>query len=52
MRLSFTDRKALRGFVERVLDWDFDRIVLSHGDLVERSGKDVFRDAYAFCLQS
>lgn len=50
MKVSFRDRKALRGFVERVLDWDFDRIVLSHGNLVERGGKDVFREAYAFCL--
>ncbi len=50
MKASFRDREALRGFVERVLDWDFDRIVLSHGNLVERGGKDVFRAAYAFCL--
>jgi hypothetical protein len=50
MKLSFTDRSALRGFVRRVLDWDFDRIVLSHGNLVERGGKDVFHRAYAFCL--
>ena len=50
MKLSFNDRKALRGFVKRVLDWDFDRIVLSHGNLVERNGKDIFRNAYAFCL--
>lgn len=50
MKASFRDRAALAEFVERVLDWDFDRIVLSHGDLVERGGKDVFRRAYAFCL--
>ncbi len=50
MKMSFRNREALRGFVERVLDWDFDRIVLSHGDLVERGGKDIFRAAYSFCL--
>ncbi len=50
MKASFRDRVALRAFVERVLEWDFDRIVLSHGNLVERDGKQVFRDAYAFCL--
>ena len=50
MKASFRDREALRGFVERVLDWDFDRIVLSHGDLVERGGKEIFRRAYGFCL--
>jgi hypothetical protein len=50
MKVSFRDREALRSFVEPVLDWDFDRIVLSHGNLVERGGKDVFRRAYGFCL--
>ncbi len=50
MKMSFRDRKALGVFVERVLDWDFDRIVLSHGNPVERGGKDVFRNAYSFCL--
>lgn len=50
MKMSFRDRRALASFVERVLDWDFDRIVLSHGNLVERGGKDVFRRAYSFCL--
>ena len=50
MRRSFRDRAALAGFVRRVLDWDFDRIVMSHGNLVETGGKDIFRSAYAFCL--
>ena len=50
MKLSFRDKPAARRFVERVLDWDFDRVVLSHGDLIGRGGKDVFRRAYAFCL--
>lgn len=50
MKLSFTDRRALRAFVERVLDWDFDRIVLAHGNLIERGGKEVFRSAYSFCI--
>jgi hypothetical protein len=49
MKLSFRNREALRAFVERVLAWDFDRIVLSHGKLVEHGGKDVFRQAYSFC---
>lgn len=41
---------ALRGSIERVLAWDFDRIVISHGRIVERGGREVLRDAYAFLL--
>jgi len=49
LKLSFRDKSALRGFVDRVLEWDFDRIILSHGDLIESGGKEIFREAYAFC---
>jgi len=41
---------ALRESIERVLAWDFDRIVISHGRIVERRGREVLRDAYAFLL--
>lgn len=41
---------ALRESIERVLAWDFDRIVISHGRVVERGGRDVLREAYAFLL--
>jgi len=34
--------------VERILSWDFDRIVLCHGPIVESGGKTVFREAYSF----
>jgi len=39
---------ATRRLVERILDWDFDRMILAHGRLVEHGAKDVFRRAFAF----
>jgi glyoxylase-like metal-dependent hydrolase (beta-lactamase superfamily II) len=42
---------ALRESIEKVLAWDFDRIVISHGRIVERGGREVLRDAYAFLLR-
>ncbi|HET8542082.1 MAG TPA: DUF4336 domain-containing protein [Anaeromyxobacter sp.] len=41
---------ALRESIQRVLAWDFDRVVISHGRIVERGGREVLRDAYAFLL--
>jgi hypothetical protein len=29
-----------------VVDWDFDRIIMCHGDVIENGGKDVWREAY------
>jgi hypothetical protein len=48
MKLSFSDHAATRAFVDRVLAWDFDRVVMSHGDVIETGGKEAFRSAYAF----
>jgi len=38
-RFGWCDRKAARRSLQRVLKWDFDRIVLSHGDLIEHDGR-------------
>jgi hypothetical protein len=48
MKMGFRDKAAARASLERVLSWDFDRILLCHGPLVETGGKDIFRDAYKF----
>jgi hypothetical protein len=52
MRLTFRDRPAARASIRRILAWDFDRIVLSHGHLIPPGGKEVLQRAYAFLLKS
>jgi hypothetical protein len=37
----------VRSFLARVLAWDFDRIVVGHGDVVERDGHAIFAAAFA-----
>ena len=44
-RLGFRDKAAARASVERILSWDFDRILLCHGPIVESGGKALFREA-------
>ncbi|MFO0577095.1 MAG: DUF4336 domain-containing protein [Polyangia bacterium] len=44
--LMVRDRKLARRQVDRMLAWDFDRILLAHGAPVERDGKAVLRRAY------
>ena len=45
MRLSFTDKPAARAARDRILAWDFDRILLPHSVPVETGGKAVFEQA-------
>jgi hypothetical protein len=47
-RFMIRDRPLARRQVDRMLAWDFDRIVLAHGPLVERDGPAVLRHAYAW----
>jgi hypothetical protein len=42
------DRQAARESVERILRWDFDRIIVSHGDVLETGGHEHFAAAFAF----
>ena len=47
-RLAIRDRAAFRASLERVLEWDFDRIQIGHGPNVEGDAQRILRDAYAF----
>lgn len=48
VRLGIRDRRAARPSVDRILEWDFDRIIVSHGAVLERDGKARFTEAFAF----
>lgn len=48
LRSMIKDRAAAAASLDQVLAWDFDRIVLSHHDVVERDGKQALRDATAW----
>jgi hypothetical protein len=41
-----SDRQALGESIQRVLQWDFDRIVPGHGDVLESGGKSALRKAW------
>ena len=41
----------MRAAVERMLDWDFDQIIVGHGAVVENNDKEVFRTAFRWLLK-
>lgn len=45
-RLNVRDRAAFAASVEAVAAWDFDRIVPGHGDVIERDGRRLWREAF------
>jgi hypothetical protein len=42
------DRDALRDSLERILAWDFDRVVVTHGDVLETGGREALRAGFAW----
>jgi hypothetical protein len=50
--LLIRDRVAARASLERILAWDFDRVVVAHGEVLERGGREALRAGYAWLLSS
>ena len=46
IRLSFTNRKAGRESLERLLAWDFDKLILAHGSCVREDAKAFVQRAF------
>ena len=50
--LLIRDRNAARESLERILAWDFDRIIVAHGDVLESGGHEILRRGYSWLLTS
>lgn len=50
LRWMTRDRAAARQAIETILAWDFDRMVIAHGEPFERGAKDALREAWRFVL--
>ena len=45
-QIATKDKQKVKAAVERVLAWDFERVVMAHGAIVENGGKEKFRASY------
>jgi hypothetical protein len=50
--LLIRDRAAARRSLERILAWDFERVVVAHGDVLESGGREALRRGYAWLLSA
>ena len=47
LRLMFyLDRKSTRKSIQRVNQWNFDKIIIAHGKLITRNAKEIFNNAF------
>ncbi len=48
VRLSYSDRAAARASVARILQWDFQRVIVCHGKIIEGDAKDIVKTAFGW----
>jgi hypothetical protein len=46
--LLIRDRRAAQQSLRRILAWDFDRIVVAHGEVLESGGREALREGYSW----
>ena len=42
------DARSLRRSIDRILDWDFERVTVAHGDVLEHGGRDEVRAGFGW----
>ncbi len=50
VRWMIRDRQAARESLGFIMRWDFDRVIVGHGDVIESGGHKKVRDAFGFIL--
>jgi hypothetical protein len=48
LRFAIRDKAACRRSIDRILEWDFERVVVTHGEVLESGGREALRSAYAW----
>ncbi len=51
IRLSFTDRNLARRSLERLLSWDFDKLIVAHGACIHKDAKAFVERAFRWLSQ-
>lgn len=49
-KLSVRDKEAIRNTILAILSWNFNRIIIAHGRLIEKDARQIFQDAFAFVM--
>jgi hypothetical protein len=47
VKAGVKDEAAFRSSLASILEWDFDRVIVGHGDVIEHGGKAKLRTALA-----
>jgi len=47
VRMLVRDSEALTASLRKILEWDFDRVIMSHGEILDHGGRAALAQAFA-----
>ena len=50
VKFAYLNQKVARDSFNKLMEWDFDRMILAHGPLIHTNAKSVLSQAYQFLL--
>jgi len=45
-KVASTEKAKVKQAVQKILDWDFERVIMAHGSIIENQGKQKFKAGY------
>lgn len=51
-KIATREREAVKQSIQQVLKWDFDRVIVAHGNIVETGGKEQLKAGYEWFLNT
>lgn len=50
-KIAVRNKTLVRQSIRKILQWDFERVIISHGDIIESGGKQKMRAAFAWLVK-
>ncbi len=50
-KFATQDKVKVQNSIQQILTWDFERIIMAHGSIIERDAKPLFKAGYEWFLE-
>jgi hypothetical protein len=51
-KLATTEKEKVKDSVEKILGWDFNRVIMAHGSIIETNGKQKLKQGYEWVFEN
>ncbi len=51
-KLAIREKQKVKNSIQKLLEWDFERVIVAHGSIVENQGKEKLTKGYEWAFSS